>query len=154
MDCIVCIRLMIFPHPGGVKFILQKKADLVASAAVVDEYGFHAPVVRSILRQTLGPFRSGELFLEIGEIRKGQLDLLFSAARKLHLCRGHFKSHGLRPDFILAAAERRKSKSSRWVRVHRGRKRFARVPRGNAHAFERFSIGGFHRARKSGVSAT
>ncbi len=53
-----------------VKPVLQQKADLMASAAVVDEYRLHATVIGRILGQTRGPLGAGKLLVEVGERRE------------------------------------------------------------------------------------
>src|SRR5258707_15200832 len=102
----------------------------MASATVVDEYRFHSPVVRSILRQTRSPLRSGKVPVEVGECRKREIHLLCASARESDFCRGKIKSNSLRPNFVLAAADGRKDVSASLVRIYSSGESLAGVPGG------------------------
>jgi hypothetical protein len=128
-----------------VKPVLQQKAHLMASAAVVDKYRLHAPVIRSILRQARGPFGAGKLFVKIGEVRKRQIDLLLCSVGEARIRPSSLKTNRLRPNLVLAAAHRRKRISPGSVGVHRGCKSLAHAARGNADSLKGLAVRGFYR---------
>ena len=121
----------------------------MASAAIIDEYGFHSTVVRTVLRQTRGPFGPRELLVEIGERRKHQIHLLFGSARESNFRRGDFKADGLRPNLILADVHGRKRISPALIRVYRGCERLTSVPSGDADSLQRLSVRGLHSPRQN-----
>src|ERR1700736_4617293 len=121
----------------------------MTSAAIIDEYGFHSPVVWSVLRQTRGPFRSRELLVEIGEARKRQIHLFFGSAGEPGFHRGDFKTDSLRPNLVLATIHGRKCISPALVRVHCGCESLTSVSSGDANSLERLSVGGLHRPRQN-----
>ena len=72
----------------------------MASAAIVDENGFHAPVIGRIFRQTRGPLGAGKLFMEIGECRQLQVHLLFCSVSKRGIRFGYLEADCLRPNQV------------------------------------------------------
>src|SRR5271169_1646408 len=115
----------------------------MASAAIVDKYRLHAPVIGSILRQTRGPLSAGKLSVEIVEARERQIHLLLRSARETCILLGGLKTNRLRPDLVLAAVHRGEKIPPGFVGIHRGCKGFAHSARGNANPLKGLAVRGF-----------
>src|SRR5258708_570907 len=112
----------------------------MASATVVDENGLHAPVIRSIFRQTGDPLGSGKLSVEISEARERQIHLLLRSIGEARFRSGSLKTNRLRPNLVFAAVHRWEQITPRFVGVYRGCKCLAHSARGNADTLERFAV--------------